>query len=115
MSILDDTKEITEEYLEENGWEKICYEEDYQHPIYERNVECLWLYVLNARISPNHRELSFYIIYEPSHKEVCSVSTIHSHLTTIDDISDMNVFMQNMVNVWIPQYYKMFEENGEHF
>ena len=32
-----------------------------------------------------------------------------THITTVNDAHDMNAFIQTMKDVWIPQYFEMFE------
>lgn len=119
MSILDDTKEITNEYLKENGWEETSYIplmnwEDMPSTASESNfgyglVNKVWKKDIVWRRDMPYRDMRFTIIYQPRQKIIFSASTIQTHITIINDAHDMNAFIQNMKNVWIPQYFEMFE------
>lgn len=119
MSILDDTKEITNEYLEDNGWEETSYIPLMNwRDIPSTNNELKWGYGFTNKIwkksiiwrrGHSFRDMPFNIIYNPRQKIVFSVSTIQTHITTINDAHDMNAFIQTMKDVWIPQYFEMFE------
>lgn len=119
MSILDDTKEITDEYLKENGWEKTSYIplmnwKDMPSTTRELNfgygfTNKIWKNDIMWRRDLPYRVMRFTIIYQPRQKIVFSVSTIQPHITTINDAHDMNAFIQTMKDVWIPQYFEMFE------
>lgn len=122
MSILDDTKEITKEYLEENGWEETSYIplmnwKDMPSTASESNfgygfVNKVWKKDIVWRRDMPYRDMIFKIIYQPRQKIVFSVSTIQTHITTINDAHDMNAFIQTMKDVWIPQYFEMFESDN---
>ena len=119
MSILDLDKNITEEYLIENGWEETSYMpfmnwEDMPSTTSESNfgygfTNKVWKKDIVWRRDMPYRDMSFKIIYQPRQKIVFSTSTIQTHITIINDTHDMNAFIQNMKNVWIPQYFAMFE------
>lgn len=119
MSILDLDKNITEEYLIENGWEETSYIplmnwKDMPSTAGEFNfgyglTNKVWIKDIMWRRDMPYRDMSFKIIYQPRQKIVYSVSTIQTHITIIDDVHDMNAFIQNMKNVWIPHYFEMFE------
>ena len=119
MSILDDTKEITNKYLEENGWEETLYIplmnwKDMPSTTNESNfgfglTNKVWKKEIMWSRGSMFRNMRFTIIYQPRQKIVYSVSTIQTHITTINDAHDMNAFIQTMKNVWIPQYFEMFE------
>lgn len=119
MSILDLDKNITEEYLIENGWEEISYIplmnwKDMPSTAGESNFGCgltnkAWKKDIVWRRDMQYGDMSFKIIYQPLQKIVYSASALQTHITKIDDPHDMNAFIQNMKNVWIPQYFEMFE------
>lgn len=119
MSVLDLDKNITEEYLIENGWEETSYIplmnwRDMPSTTSESNfgyglTNKVWKKDIVWRRDMPYRDMSFKIIYQPRQKILFSVSTIQTHITVIDDVHDMNAFIQNMKNVWIPQYFEMFE------
>ena len=122
MSILDDKREITEKYLEENGWEKTSYmplmnqSNDIPSTIHElkwgydfTTNSIIWKKRIIWSRSHSFRAIPFNIIYNPQQKIMLSISTIQTHATIINDIDDMNIFIQTLKDIWIPQYFKMFD------